>query len=176
MSIKILISACLMGQPVRYDGRANDDKTDNFRHQLQRWQEAGILIPVCPEVAGGLPTPRPAAEIDQGDGEAVLQGKARIISRDTEDFTREFIDGAQQALASARRHGAVAALLAARSPSCGSNGIYNGEFNATLREGMGVTAALLSKHGIPCFSPEKFPDLLQWLSQQNKTFAQQFID
>ncbi|MCD8522874.1 MAG: DUF523 domain-containing protein [Saccharospirillaceae bacterium] len=174
--MKLLVSACLMGQPVRYDGRANDDKTDNFRHQLQRWQKAGILIPVCPEVAGGLPTPRPAAEIIQGDGSAVLQGKARIISRSAEDFTREFISGAQQALTCAQHNGVVAALLAARSPSCGSDGIYNGEFNATLRQGMGVTAALLSEHGIPCFSLERFSELLQWLRQQHPMFARQFID
>lgn len=176
MSVKILISACLMGQPVRYDGRTNNDKTLAFHHQLQRWQEAGILIPVCPEVAGGLPTPRPAAEIIKGDGSAVLQGKARIISRSAEDFTREFISGAQQALTCAQRNGVVAALLAARSPSCGSDGIYNGEFNATLRQGMGVTAALLNEHGIPCFSPEKFPQLLQWFRQQHPIFARQFID
>ena len=161
--MKILISACLLGQPVRYDGRSNEQKMSAYQQQIQRWQQQQLLIPVCPEVAGGLSTPRPAAEIIALDGRDVLQGTARVMTVDGEDVSAQFIAGAQQALTLAQKHGAKAALLAARSPSCGSGAIYDGSFSGTLHPGMGVTAALLEQNGVRCFSPENFADLVEWV-------------
>lgn len=159
MTIRILVSACLLGQPVRYDGRSNEQKVQEFHNILQQWQQTGWLIPVCPETAGGLPTPRPAAEIIAADGTQVLAGKAQVKSADGRDFTAAFIAGAEKTLQQAQQCNASIALLAARSPSCGSQGIYDGTFNGRLRDGMGVTTALLEQHGIRCFSPDNFADL-----------------
>lgn len=159
--MKILISACLLGQPVRYDGRDNAARAAAISNTLRHWQQLGLLIPVCPEVAAGLPTPRPAAEIIAGSGADVLAGNATVKDLKGDDVSAAFIAGAEKTLATARTHHAVAALLAARSPSCGSDGIYNGDFSGTLTAGMGVTAALLEQHGIPCFSPQRFAELEQ---------------
>lgn len=161
--MKVLISACLLGQPVRYDGRANDKHLRKMATILHDWQQRGLIVPVCPELAGGLPVPRPAAEIIAADGTAVLAGTAQVQTGSGEDVSAAFIVGARQALALAQGHGAIAALLAARSPSCGSGEIYDGSFSGRLRPGMGVTAALLEQHGIRCFSPERFAALQEYL-------------
>ncbi|MFJ2780063.1 DUF523 domain-containing protein [Kitasatospora sp. NPDC087315] len=138
----ILVSACLAGVPCRYDGRA---KTSAAAVGLV---EAGQAVVVCPEVAGGLATPRPAAEIVGGDGEDVLAGRARVVDVTGADCTGAFLDGARQALAAAEAAGARRALLMARSPSCGCGRIYDGTFTGALRPGDGVTAALLRRAGI----------------------------
>ncbi|GGY47031.1 hypothetical protein GCM10011297_19980 [Bacterioplanes sanyensis] len=156
MTNKILVSACLMGQPVRYDGRANDDKVVHWQSWLQHWQQQQRLVIICPEVAGGLPTPRPAAEIHQN----------RVIASDGQDFTKAFESGARQALKLAQQHQVAAALLADRSPSCGSREIYDGEFSGRLIQGQGLTAALLSEHGIACYGPETFAQLLAFLKEE----------
>ena len=158
MSWKILVSACLLGQPVRYDGKANDSKVQAFQQQLQQWQEQGRIVAACPEVAGGLPTPRPAAEIRDG----------RVITCDGDDVSDAFYQGAEKTLALAQQHHVVAALMAARSPSCGSQQIYNGEFNGTLIAGMGVTVELLEANRIRCFSPETFSQLMDYLHRYDQ--------
>ncbi|MEW7980969.1 MAG: DUF523 domain-containing protein [Candidatus Sedimenticola endophacoides] len=145
---RILISACLLGQPVRYDGTARP-----LRHPtLARWQAAGRLIALCPETAGGLPVPRPAAEIEGGDARAVLAGRARVLDRQGRDLTSAFLDGAHKALALCREWEITLAILSERSPSCGSDRTYDGTFSATLRAAPGVTTALLEHHGIRVFS------------------------
>ena len=154
MKPDILVSACLLGQPVRYDGKSNDQKVAAYQAQIHQWQQQGRIIPVCPEMPGGLPTPRPAAEIVQG----------QVIAHDGQNVTDEFQSGALKTLQLAQQHNAIAALLAARSPSCGSDGIYNGEFNGTLVDGLGVTAQLLEDHNIRCFSPDNFQALLDYLA------------
>lgn len=154
MKPDILVSACLLGQPVRYDGKSNDQKVAAYQAQMHQWQQQGRIIPICPEMLGGLPTPRPAAEIVQG----------QVITHDGQNVTDEFQSGAQKTLQLAQQHNAIAALLAARSPSCGSDGIYNGEFNGTLIDGLGVTAQLLEDHNIRCFSPDNFQALLDYLA------------
>lgn len=164
MTHNILVSACLLGEAVRYDGRDNGNKVAGYRLLLGQWRQQGRLIPFCPEVAGGLPTPRPAAEIIAASGADVLAGTAQVMTISGENCTAEFIQGARLALEIARRRNVSAALLAARSPSCGSDGIYNGEFSGILTAGTGVTAALLEQHGIPCFSPERFDELETYLS------------
>ncbi|MDJ0781573.1 MAG: DUF523 domain-containing protein [Desulfosarcinaceae bacterium] len=147
---KILISACLVGQPVRYNG--GHQRLDD--PQIRIWESAGRLIPCCPEVMGGLPTPRPPAEICGGDGDAVWRGTASVRSADGQHLTKAFTDGAAAALALARRHAIRVAIFCQRSPSCGSRRIYNGRFESVLIPGVGVTTALLRANGIAVFGPE----------------------
>lgn len=148
---KILVSACLIGQKVRYDGAANE----SAHPVLLRWLEEERVVPLCPECAGGLPVPRPPAEIVGGVGLDVVLGQAEVRTRDA-DVSEYFLKGAQSALARCQELGITVALLKARSPSCGSSQIYDGSFSRTLKEGEGVTTALLRHHGIKVFSEEEF--------------------
>ena len=121
---KILISACLMGDIVRYDGRQK-----KMTHALiHRWAAQGRLVPFCPEVAGGLSTPRPPAEIVNGDGQEVLEQRAKIWTSAGEDVTPQFVRGALMALDLIKSHAIKFAILKAKSPSCGSEFIYDGTF------------------------------------------------
>lgn len=158
---KLLISACLLGDPVRYDGRGK-----GLRHAgLDRLIEQGRVIGFCPEVAGGLPVPRPAAEIRAGDGNAVIAGEASVVTGDGVDVSECFLEGARQALALCREHGIRVAVLTDKSPSCGSSRIYDGSFNRRPIKGSGVTAALLRRHGIAVFSQHRLDDALRQLAQ-----------
>lgn len=141
---KILVSACLLGQKVRYDGGASRLDAD----LLTRWQNEGRLVAVCPEVAGGLSVPRAAAEIVGGDGGAVLDDAARLQTEAGADVTQAFIAGARHALEVANSQKLRVAILKSKSPSCGSRQIYDGTFSATRRAGRGVTAELLVRHGL----------------------------
>ena len=137
-----LVSACLAGRCCRYDGRANE-------HPLCRQLvQKGLAIPVCPECDGGLPTPRPPAEI-QGD---------RVITCQGQDVTEAYEKGAQIALETAQKFGISKAILKARSPSCGSGQIYDGTFSHRLVPGIGVTCALLNSHGIQVYSEEELAE------------------
>ncbi|MEV8636187.1 DUF523 domain-containing protein [Streptosporangium sp. NPDC051023] len=152
---RILVSACLMGQRVRYDGAA---KTSGDA-LLATWRDEGRLVPFCPEVEGGLPVPRPAAEIEGGaGGAAVLAGAARVLTADGTDVTPAFLAGAQSALAVARSFGARVAILKEGSPSCGSLTIYDGTFRGSRLPGAGVTTALLELHGISVFTEDHIAD------------------
>lgn len=158
----ILISACLMGAPVRYDGKGKP-LGDSL---LARLAEAGRLVPLCPEVAGGFAVPRPPAEIECGrTGDDVLDGRARVIELGGRDVTAAFIAGAEAALALARDNRCRYALLIDGSPSCGSLSIHDGAFSGRKRPGNGVTAALLARHGIEVFSPSRSDDLLSRLAR-----------
>ncbi|UTH76497.1 DUF523 domain-containing protein [Chromobacterium sp. IIBBL 290-4] len=153
---KLLISACLLGQPVRYDGQSKPMPETKWA----ALQQAFELIPVCPECLGGLPTPRPPAEISGGSGCQVLKRQARVKTAAGEDISLAFISGAEQTLAIAQQHGCHAALLKANSPSCGNRQIYNGNFEKTLRSGQGVTAALLEENGVRVWNEEEWQELL----------------
>ena len=144
---KVLVSACLLGQPVRYDGRAS-----GHPDLLQGWQAEGRVVPLCPEVAGGLPTPRPPAEIPGGQGGEVLDGAARVVTVGGEDVSAAFLAGARQALALVRQHGIRVAVLKAGSPSCGNRLTYDGSFSGVKVPGEGVTTALLRREGVLVFS------------------------
>ncbi|MBA1201587.1 DUF523 domain-containing protein [Pseudomonas capeferrum] len=144
---KVLVSACLLGRPVRYDGRAS-----GHPDLLRRWQVEGRVVALCPEVAGGLPTPRPPAEIPGGQGLAVIEGKACVVTVDGEDVSEAFLCGARQALALVRRHGIRVAILKSGSPSCGNRLTYDGSFNGVKVPGEGVAAAMLRREGIQVFS------------------------
>ncbi len=158
---KVLISACLLGNPVRYDGAAK-----KLQHaQLARLVAAGRAIAYCPEVAGGLTVPRPAAEIRHGDGAAVIAGQARVLTRDGDDVSENFLDGARGALELCRKHQIEVAVLTEFSPSCGSGLIYDGSFTRTRVAGDGVTAALLRAHGIRVFNQHQLEAALACLDQ-----------
>ena len=152
---KILVSACLLGQAVRYDGGAHGPFA-----VLAQWQAQGRVLPLCPEVAGGLPTPRPPAEIIGGQGGQVLDGWVQVRSIEDVDVSAAFIAGAQSAVTLARQHGIRIAVLKARSPSCGKGDIYDGTFTGTRVPGDGVTAALLSAHGIRVYGEDDVAELL----------------
>ena len=146
--LKVLVSACLLGEKVRYHG---GDAA--LSHPiLERWRREGRIVPLCPEVEGGLPVPRPAAEIEEGGGEAVLQKVAFVRRRDGTDVTAPFTRGAEIAVATARQHGIRIAVLKDLSPSCGVREIYAGTFNGARHPGEGVTAAALRRAGVRVFA------------------------
>lgn len=124
-----LVSACLVGLCTRYDGKIKENHNCIARLKKAHW------IPVCPEQLGGLPTPREAADITGGDGADVLAGTARVLTKSGIDITKQFIQGAEQALHLARMQNVQAVFLKARSPSCAVTGK------------IGVTAALLRAAG-----------------------------
>jgi uncharacterized protein YbbK (DUF523 family) len=158
----ILVSACLLGQPVRYDGRS----VPNDGAVLATWKAENRVIAVCPEVAGGLPIPRPAAEIEPNATAAtVLDGKARIVTRSGDDVTLPFIHGAQAALTVARQFDIRMAVLKEGSPSCGSHYVYDGHFSSQRQPGSGVTAQLLRQAGIQVFSEHQWDEALAYLNQ-----------
>lgn len=159
---KILISACLLGAPVRYDGKGK-----LFVHPLiERWQSEGRLVSFCPELAGGFQTPRPPAEIaEAATGDDVLAGEGRVVDDGGADVTAMFVDGAREALAKARAENCRFALLIDGSPSCGSLTIYDGQFSGQKHAGMGVTAALLASHGVNVFAPQDIGDLAALLEK-----------
>ena len=153
---KILVSACLLGNKVRYDG--GDVVVDDPK--FSQLIEDHEVIPFCPEVAAGLPTPRAPAEILGGDGASVLAGESHVLGDDGLDVTSLFVHGAELALKECRKQGIKFAVLTEASPSCGSGSIYNGTFSGVKKSGMGVTATLLSRHGIRVFSQHQIPELL----------------
>lgn len=153
--IKILVSQCLYGEKtVRYDGkyRQLDDPV------FQKWKEEGRLIPVCPEVSGGLPVPRPPAE-RRGD---------KVINREGTDVTEEYLAGARDALQTAKQENAAFAILKEKSPSCGSRCIYDGTFTGVLKEGNGVTAEFFIRAGIKVFGEDEMVDAILYLNYLKK--------
>lgn len=153
---KILISACLLGQPVRYDGKGKP-----LAHPfIERWKEEGRLVPLCPEMAGGMSVPRPPAEIEGGmNGDDVLAGHARVMEISGGDVTAAFIAGAECALNHARANHCAHALLIDGSPSCGSLEVYNGSFTGIRHAGHGVTVALLRREGVEVYAPSQIEQL-----------------
>ncbi|MDI3401167.1 DUF523 domain-containing protein [Pseudomonas sp. V88_4] len=156
---RILVSRCLLGHRVRYDGGAGGPFD-----LLEQWISESRVVPLCPEVAGGLPTPRAAAEIPGGQGREVLDGQASVITTEGEDVSAQFLDGARKALALVRKHGIRVAVLKANSPSCGNLLTYDGTFSGVKVSGEGVTAALLKRHGVQVFSELELPQAAQALS------------
>ena len=144
--MNILVSRCLLGEPCRYDGRSVPVP------ELEKLRQAGhVLIPVCPEVLGGLPTPRSPAE-RQPDG--------RVVNRAGEDVTAAYLEGAGRTLALALEAGCTLAVLKAKSPSCGCHEIYDGSFTGRLVPGQGVAARLLEESGIRVVDETELDSLL----------------
>jgi uncharacterized protein YbbK (DUF523 family) len=161
----ILVSSCLLGESVRHNGahkRANSEI-------LQRWLAEGRVLAVCPEVAGGMSIPRPAAEIEHGAGGAkVLVGIAKVIDNTGRDVSPEFVAGAEHALAKARERGVRIAVLKEGSPSCGTSFSYDGTFSGTKVPVRGVTAELLHQAGIAVFSEAQFTEADAFLAQMER--------
>lgn len=142
----LLISACLLGTVCRYDGKTKPLP----QNILSALAEKYILIPVCGEVLGGLPTPRIPAEI---------QSNGSVLRRDGIDVTKAYKQGAEEVLKYAALTGAKTALLKARSPSCGCGAVYDGTFTGTLCSGNGITAQMLLDNGVSVFTEEQLGEL-----------------
>ena len=149
MPLTIAVSACLLGTPCRYDGRSKPCEA-----ALRLRDLPGItVVPICPEVAGGLPTPRTASEIvGSGPGR-------RVMDTQGSDRTGAFELGAQNTLELMRSTGCVAAVLKAKSPSCGIGHIYDGSFSRQFVDGNGVAAELLLSAGIPVMDESQLENL-----------------
>jgi uncharacterized protein YbbK (DUF523 family) len=160
MPPRILISACLFGAPVRYDGKA---KT-LLDPRVEQWRAEGRLVAICPELAGGFQIPRLPAEIEEGmSGADVLEGRARVLDSAGTDVTAAYVEGAEAALYLAREADCRYALLIDGSPSCGSGSIYDGSFSGRKHAGEGVTASLLRASGILVFSDKELDALSECL-------------
>ncbi|WP_288789499.1 DUF523 domain-containing protein [uncultured Enterobacter sp.] len=161
---KILVSACLTGLKVRYNGSEKAQMSD----QLQRWQKEGRLVIFCPELAAGLSVPRPPAEIISAETKDTLLAQVRIIEINGQDVTEQYQLAARLALRTAQESDCTAALLTDDSPTCGSQFIYDGSFSGQRKSGMGVAASLHSKHGIAVFSEKRLADLIAWIDEKEK--------
>lgn len=146
----ILISACLAGFNVRYNG------TNSLDEKIQKLVLENKAVTVCPELMGGFSTPREPAEIVGGNGQDVLDGNATVVERSGRDVTELYLKGAYVTLQKVLEVGATHVILKEYSPSCGSAKIYNGEFNGTKLVGEGVTTALLRRNNIIVLSEENF--------------------
>ncbi|MEQ9947997.1 DUF523 domain-containing protein [Pectobacterium aroidearum] len=154
----ILISACLSGFPVRYNGTEKKSVGD----YLAQWRQQARLITFCPELAAGFPTPRPSAEIIPASGStSVITAGAKVVEATGGDVTERYILGAWLALNMAQQHNCRFALLTEGSPSCGSRIIYSGHFDGSQTAGSGVTAELLRCHGIEVFSDREIEQLIE---------------
>ena len=140
---KILVSYCFLRDGYKYSGGAN------INEKVIKLQEKYEFILICPEVFGGLPTPRVPAEII-GD---------KVMNSIGEDVTEAFIKGAQKALELAKEHGCKKAILKGRSPSCGKGVIYDGSFSHKVVPGDGVAARLLIEHGISVYTEDELEKL-----------------
>ena len=136
--MKIMVSACLLGQNCKYSGGNNRDE------RVLAFLEGHKVIPVCPEVMGGLPTPRPPAEIVCGE----------VINKLGKSVDREYRLGAEKALEIARRERIDLAILQSRSPSCGVKEIYDGTFSGTRIPGQGICVAMLMENGFAVLDRE----------------------
>lgn len=140
------VSACLLGENCKYNGGSN------YNEKVSELCRGKRCIAICPEILGGLEIPRAPSEISGGTGKDVLEGQAAVVSREGADVTRKFLLGAYSALEevieAAGEGEEIAAIMKAKSPSCGSGLIYSGQFDGTLVPGDGVTAALFKSKGI----------------------------
>ncbi|QUM84906.1 DUF523 domain-containing protein [Moritella sp. 28] len=157
---KVLISACLLGDKVRYDGKSLFTSSDI----LQEWIDKGRIISICPEVSSGMSIPRAPAEINGGDGYDVLEGIISVMENTGNNVTEDFLRGANNALKLCKANEITVAVLAEFSPSCGSSSVYSGDFSGRKVNGVGVTAALLTSNGIKVFSQHQ-------LTEANKSLA-----
>lgn len=137
--MKIMVSACLLGQNCKYNGGNNNNE------KVKEFVKGHDVIPVCPEVLGGLPTPRPSAEIVEG----VIRTKAGT------SVDEEFKKGAREALQMAKEHSIDCAILQSRSPSCGVKQVYDGTFSGRLITGMGIFASMLKENGFKVIDVEE---------------------
>lgn len=143
-----IVSACFLGIRCRHDGNTKPNE------KVLALMGNEVLIPVCPEQLGGLPTPRPRGEISDGSGDNVIDGNGKVIDPDGNDMTMQFLKGAEEVLRIARICSVKEVILKQKSPSCGCGKIYDGSFSGRLVEGDGVTTAFLKKNGIRVISED----------------------
>ncbi|MCZ0703841.1 uncharacterized protein YbbK (DUF523 family) [Natronobacillus azotifigens] len=148
----ILVSACLAGLEVRYNG------THSIDQRITKLVKEGKAISICPELLGGFSTPREPAEIIGGNGDDVLAGKASVIERSGKDVTELYIKGAYATLKQVKKLHITTVVLKEDSPSCGTSSIYNGEFKGLKIPGRGVTAALLKREGLEVISEKQWDE------------------
>ncbi|HTY68808.1 MAG TPA: DUF523 domain-containing protein [Alphaproteobacteria bacterium] len=158
MPEKILVSACLFGERVRYD--AGDVTCGDA--QFDAWRAEGRLVPICPETVGGLPVPRPRARLV---GVRVVADDGSDAGR---DVTAEYERGAAAALALAKKHGVRIAILKQNSPSCGSRFIFSSDFKRRI-PGQGLTATLLRRNGVSVFGEDEIDAAAAWLKAHERT-------
>ena len=145
MKEKLLVSACLLGENCKYSGG------NNYSPAVEALKEKFDVIPICPEQMGGLPTPRiPAERVGE-----------KVLNREGTDVTAEYRKGAEDALTIARANGVKFAVLQERSPSCGSECVYDGTFSGKLIPGQGVTAQLLEENGIRVYGSGRIEEFLK---------------
>ncbi|WP_368251312.1 DUF523 domain-containing protein [Enterococcus sp. 2201sp1_2201st1_B8_2201SCRN_220225] len=147
------ISACLGGIFCRYDGGT---QTVN---QFLTWVNEGKALLICPEVLGGLPTPRTPAEIQNGDGFDVWQNTATVLTQDGVDVTENYKQGAMKAYEAMKELGITSVILKERSPSCGSQMIYDGSFSGIKQAGVGVATAYFIQQGLKVYSEENWQEM-----------------
>lgn len=148
----VLVSVCLLGVNCRYNGSAG------MLAELSEMMQCAQMIPVCPEILGGLPTPRPPAE----------RVGEKVLSCEGGDVTQAYLRGAQETLKLAKLYGAKYAVLKERSPSCGAGEIYDGTFSHSRIPGDGVAAALLKAHGVQVYGESRVGELMKCLKEGNK--------
>ncbi len=146
VKMKILVSSCLLGEHVRYDGIIKEKN-----ELLFKLYQKGIVVSVCPEVFGGLEVPRVASEIREPN---------RVINKNGEDVTTYFIQGASITYDLCMKYNIKVAILKSKSPSCSNNFIYDGTFTGTLKQGKGITAALLEQNGIFVYNEHQINEAL----------------
>lgn len=149
----VAISACLCGEGCRYDGQAVPNEL------FSKLENELTLLPVCPEVDGGLPIPRPPAEIKDD----------RVITEAGRDVTSYFEEGAEACLEKAQAGAAIAAILKSRSPSCGVGQVYSGDFDRKLVDGDGLFTRALKREGIACISNENVPEMTDLIKELKKS-------
>lgn len=136
---KVIVSACLLGETCRYDGKGcPNEEVINYIKDKQVYM-------VCPEVLGGLPTPRSSCEIVCGE----------VISKEGKNCTTEYMKGAKQVLELAKSNHIDTAILKSKSPSCGYGEIYDGSFSSKLVKGNGICAEMLANNGINVINSDK---------------------
>lgn len=143
--MKLLISSCLLGEKTRYDGNHNLIDSKLFESIIKNNE----IFSLCPELEGGLSTPRAAAEIKY----------QKVLTKDKKDLSMEFKLGAEKTLEFCKKHEIKIVLLKSKSPSCGNGEIYNGDFTKTLVKKSGITAALLKSENIKVFNENELKDL-----------------
>ncbi|AXH15083.1 DUF523 domain-containing protein [Malaciobacter mytili] len=150
--MKILVSSCLLGENVRYDSKSSIYSIEDLQLFNKIILENKVFS-ICPEISGGLLTPREPAEII----------KNQVLTKTNENVTKEFIKGSIDSLNLCKKENIKVALLKAKSPSCGNNKIYDGTFSGILVDGMGITAKLLIENNIKVFNEKQLKDLYDFI-------------
>ena len=143
--MKIGVSSCLLGINCKYNGKSNiNEDIIKLKGQFE-------LVPICPEVLGGLGTPRTPAEIIND----------KVINKDGIDVTKNYFDGAKKALEILKQNNIKIVILKSKSPSCGNGEIYDGTFSHNLRAGNGIAAKMFLENNIEIYNENNFKELLK---------------